>query len=219
VATGVASWLPILAIAVARATRAPNLTYLACVGALDPNVTELHTSSEDLEYLGGRRAEVTIADLFDHARRGRITTVFFGAAEVDGQGHTNMTGSGDLANPGKKFPGVAGACSLRRWVARPVLVVGRHTRRTLVPRVQIASTRDPERRTTLVTDLAVFEVGAPEATLVARHPWTTEEEIADSTGFSYSVVRNLAVTPPPDEATRLAISAIDVRQLRHGLLR
>ncbi len=33
VATGVASPLAILAIAVARATHAPNLTYLACVGS------------------------------------------------------------------------------------------------------------------------------------------------------------------------------------------
>src|SRR5215472_18370282 len=77
VATGVASPLAILAIAVARATRAPNLTYLACVGSLDPEVSHLYRSSEDLGYLDGRRAEVTIPDLFDHARRDRIDTIFF----------------------------------------------------------------------------------------------------------------------------------------------
>src|SRR6476661_3452051 len=86
VATGVASPLAILAIAVARATHAPNLTYIACVGSLDPDLSHLHPSSEDLAYLEGRSAEITIPDLFDHARRKRIDTVFFGAVEVDGEG-------------------------------------------------------------------------------------------------------------------------------------
>src|SRR4029077_6271735 len=54
IATGVASPLAILAIAVARATHAPRLTYLACVGALDPEIATLHACSEDLEYLDGR---------------------------------------------------------------------------------------------------------------------------------------------------------------------
>src|SRR5260221_12942151 len=78
VATGVASPLAILAIALARATHAPHLTYLSCVGAMDPDVRRLFRSSEDLAYLEGRRAEVSIPDLFDHARRGRIDVVFFG---------------------------------------------------------------------------------------------------------------------------------------------
>src|SRR5205085_2796082 len=54
VATGVASPLAILAIAVARATHAPRLTYLACVGSLDPELPQLLPSSEDLGYLRGR---------------------------------------------------------------------------------------------------------------------------------------------------------------------
>ncbi|TMQ02786.1 MAG: glutaconate CoA-transferase, partial [Deltaproteobacteria bacterium] len=115
VATGVASPLAVLAIALARATHAPRLTYLACVGSLNPAVSRLYGSSEDLAYLAGRSAEISIPDLFDHARRGRIDTVFFGAVEVDGAGRTNLSATGSLARPTVKFPGVAGACSLRRW--------------------------------------------------------------------------------------------------------
>src|SRR5205807_3423963 len=77
IATGVASPLAILAIAVARVTHAPRLTYIACVGALDPEIAVLHSCSEDLGYLDGRSGEVTIPDLFDHARRGRIDLMFF----------------------------------------------------------------------------------------------------------------------------------------------
>lgn len=217
VATGVASPLAILAIAVARTTRAPNLTYLACVGSLDPDLPHLHRSSEELAYLDGRTAEITIPDLFDHARRDRVDTIFFGAAEVDGHGRTNMSGAGELERPRVKFPGVAGASSLRRWIRNPVLVVPRQSKRVLVSEVQVATTSDT-RRTTLITDLGVFEVGAPEATLVARHPWATEAEIADKTGFCYQTAPNLPITPLPDAATLAAIRAIDSNDLRRTLV-
>lgn len=218
VATGVVSPLAILAIAVARATHAPNLTYLACVGALDPALPHLHRSSEALDYLAERRAEVSIADLFDHARRQRVDTVFFGAVEVDAQGRTNMSAAGPLRTPSLKFPGVAGASSLRRWVKKPVLLVTKHSKRSLVEAVQVVSTTDPERRTTLITDLATFEVGSGGAVLTGRHPWATEADIAQKTGFSYSTAPHVCVTAAPDAATLHAIRSIDSSGLRHALV-
>lgn len=218
IATGVASPLAILAIAVARATHAPRLTYLACVGALDPEIATLHPCSEDLNYLDGRSGEVTIPDLFDHARRGRIDLMFFGAAEVDAAGDTNLSAAGPLDRPKVKFPGVAGAATLRRWVARPVIVLGRQSKRNLVPKVQVASTTDPGRRTRLLTDLGAFEVGPAGAALVARHPWATEEEIAGRTGFSYETVRPLPVTPAPSPEHLRAIRRVDAGNLRDRLI-
>jgi glutaconate CoA-transferase subunit B len=218
VATGVASPLAILAIAVARATHAPNLTYVACVGSLDPDLSHLHPSSEDLAYLEGRRAEITIPELFDHARRGRVDVIFFGAAEVDGHGRTNMSAAGDLRQPKVKFPGVAGASSLRRWVKKPVLVMPRQSKRSLVPEVQVASTVDPSRPTTLVTDLGVFEVGCPDAMLVGVHPWSTEAEVAERTGFAFTTSPSLAATATPDAATLFAMRAIDRNNLRQTLV-
>ena len=218
VATGVASPLAILAIAVARATHAPRLTYLACVGALDPEIGRLHPCSEDLGYLDGRSGEVSIPDLFDHARRGRVDVMFFGAAEVDAGGDPNLSAAGSLDRPTVKFPGVAGAATLRRWVARPVIVLGRQSRRNLVPRVQVASTSDPHRRTRLLTDLGAFELGPGGAALVARHPWATEEEIAGRTGFSFRTVEPLPVTPAPAPEHVRAIRQIDADGLRDVLI-
>jgi glutaconate CoA-transferase subunit B len=218
VATGVASPLAILAIAVARATHAPNLTYLACVGAMDPDLSHLHRSSEELAYLDGRRAEITIPDLFDHARRGRIDVVFFGAAEVDAEGKTNMSAAGDLRRPKVKFPGVAGASSLRRWVKRPVLVVPRQSKRSLVPEVQVASTVDLARRTTLVTDLAVFEVGPPGPELVGLHPWASEAEVREKTGFAFELSPRVELTSEPDAKTAAALRAIDAHDMRLSLV-
>lgn len=217
VATGVASPLAILAIAVARATHAPNLTYLACVGSIDPDLSRLHRSPEELAYLDGRTGEISIPELFDHARRGRIDTIFFGAPEVDGLGRTNMSAAGSLERPKPKFPGLAGAASLRRWVKKPVLVVPRQSRRNLVPEVQVAST-DDDRRTLLLTDLGVFETGLPEARLVARHEWATEAEISDKTGFRFTTAHDLAITKTPDERTLLAIRSIDREHQRRALV-
>lgn len=220
VATGVASPLAILAIAVAQATHAPNLTYLACVGALDPALTTLHRSSEELAYLEGRRAEVTIPDLFDHARRGRIDVVFFGAAEFDGSGATNMSAAGPLSSPTTKFPGLAGAASLRRWVKKPILVAPRQSKRTLVNRVQVASTSDPERVTRLLTDLGAFELGGRgrRARLVARNAWATLGEIRERTAFDYDIAHDLVVLEAPLRSTREAIRAIDVDGMCLGLV-
>lgn len=218
VATGVVSPLAILAIAVARATHAPALTYLACVGSLDPELPHLHDSSEDLAYLEGRSAEVSIADLFDHARRGRVDTVFFGAAEVDGQGRTNMTAAGSLGQPKVKFPGVAGAATLRQWVRRPVLLVPRQSRRSLVPQVQVVTTQDMNRPVRLITDLGLFELGMGGARLLSRHPWASVEDIRERTGFAFAVPGPLDVTPLPDTRTVAAIRAIDSRNLRDQLV-
>lgn len=218
VATGVASPLAILAIAAARATHAPNLTYIACVGSLDPSLEVLHRDSEDLGYLEGRSAEVSIPELFDHARRGRVDTVFFGAAEVDRSGCTNLSAAGALSRPKVKFPGVAGACSLRRWVHRPVLVVPKQSRRNLVEQVQVASTRDDARPARLLTDLAVFEVGPRGAALLQRQPHATVDAIRGRTGFAFSAADEVPVVAPPPEQLLEAIRRIDRTGLREELV-
>jgi glutaconate CoA-transferase, subunit B len=218
VATGVASPLAILAIAVARATHAPRLTYLACVGSLNPDLPTLYPSSEDLRFLDGRSAEVSIPDLFDHSRRGRVDTVFFGAAEVDGLGRTNMTAAGSLGQPRTKFPGVAGAATLRQWVRRPILIVPRQSRRNLVPQVQVVTTRDDRRPVRLVSDLGVFELGGSGARLLARHPWASVERITERTGFSFQTDAHLPVTPLPDARTVAAIRSIDSQGYRDQIV-
>jgi glutaconate CoA-transferase subunit B len=213
VATGVASPLAILAIELARRSHAPNLTWLACVGSISPRVETLRPCSEDLRYLEGRSGQVTIPDLFDHARRGRIDVMFFGAAEVDAYGATNLTAAGSLDRPKYKFPGVAGAATLRRWVHRPVLTVPQQSRRNLVPRVQIASTSDPCRPIRLLTNLGVFELGPEGATLLSRHAGADLASIHQQTGFEFTFLDPLPVTPEPDLESAHTIRSIDAERL------
>jgi len=218
VATGVASPLAVLAIALARATHAPRLTYLACVGSLNPGVSRLLGSSEDLAYLAGRSGEITIPDLFDHARRGRIDNVFFGAVEVDGDGRTNLSASGSLDRPGVKFPGVVGACSLRRWCKRPVLVVPRQSKRCLVVRVAVSSTSDETRRTRLLTDLGTFTLGAPGAALEAIAPGATLDQVRARTGFGYGHAAALHTLSDPPDPVIDTLDALDPAGFRRELV-
>lgn len=218
VATGVASPLAVLAIALARATHAPRLVYLACVGSLNPAVEQLFGSSEDLAYLAGRTGEVSIPELFDHARRGRVDTIFFGAVEVDGDGGTNLSAIGPLARPTVKFPGVAGACSLRRWSRHPVLVVPRQTRRALVARVTVRSTSDPARATPLLTDLATFRVGPPGAALEAIAPGASLDDVHARTGFAFSIGEPVPVLSEPPPAVVDILEALDPAGYRGELV-
>lgn len=218
VATGVASPLAVLAIALAKATHAPRLTYLACVGSLNPEVTRLLGSSEDLAYLAGRAGEVSIPELFDHARRGRVDNVFFGAVEVDGDGRTNLSAAGSLARPTVKFPGVVGACSLRRWCKRPVLIVPRQTRRALVARVAVRSTEDDARRTRLLTDLGTFTIGPTGAQLEAVTAGVVLDDVRARTGFAYRFAATLHTLPdPPDHVVDL-IASLDPDRFRSALV-
>jgi glutaconate CoA-transferase subunit B len=194
------------------------LTYLACVGALDPELEQLHRSSEDLAWLQGRKGQVALTDLFDHARRGRLDTVFFGAAEVDGRGRTNLSAIGSLASPKVKLPGLAGASSLRRWSKRPIIVVPRQSRRNLVKEVQVASTRDDARPTLLLTDLASFHLAAGGATLVSRAPHASLELVRERTGFEFEFSAPSDVEVPPAEGELLAIRRIDSTGLRDELV-
>ena len=209
VATGVASPLAVLAIALAKATHAPRLTYISCVGSLNPQVSRLMGSSEDLAYLTGRSGDVSIAELFDHARCGRVDTVFFGAVEIDGHGRTNLSAAGPLAQPKVKFPGVVGACSLRRWCKKPIITVPRHTKRCLVAEVNIRSTIDDSRRTRLLTDAAVFSVGPGGAILEALVGSATLADVQARTGFPFAVAAHLAVIGDPPPAIRSVIHALD----------
>jgi glutaconate CoA-transferase subunit B len=131
---------------------------------------------------------------------------------------TNTSAAGSLAHPTVKFPGVVGACSLRRWCKRPVLVVPRHTRRSLVERVAVRSTQDDARRTRLLTDLGAFTVGAGGAVLEAVAPGLALDAVRARTGFPYASAVTLHTLADPPDHVRDAIRALDPDHFRRALV-
>jgi len=219
VVTGLASALPMLAVAVARATHAPRLTYINCVGAVDPEVTTALPTSVDPRLLETAAARLVVSDFFDMARRGRIDVMFFGAAQVDAGSRMNLSCIGDPLRPKVKLPGPAGSTSIRPFVRKVVVLVPRHAPRVLVERVDFASSvpSDRNRETWVVSDLALLRLEAGRLKVDSRHAGTDAGTLRSRTGFALPDADAAKVTAEPTDAEKDAIERLDPHGLRHRL--
>ena len=219
VVTGLASALPMLAVAVARATHAPHLTYINCVGAVDPEVTSALPTSVEPRLLDSAAARLVVSDFFDMARRGRIDVMFFGAAQVDSASRLNLSCIGDPLRPKVKLPGPAGSTSIRPFVRTVVVLVPRHAPRVLVDRVDFASSVPSamNRETWVVSDLALLKLEESRLTVASRHAGTSGETLRSRTGFALPDADEAPVTVEPTDAEKDAIERLDPEGLRHRL--
>ncbi|HEV8121494.1 MAG TPA: CoA-transferase [Candidatus Polarisedimenticolia bacterium] len=217
VVTGLASALPLLAVAVARATHARQMTYVNCVGAVDPPIERALPTSVDPALLERCAARLIVPDFFDLARRGRIDLMFFGAAQIDAEARLNLSCIGDPARPRVKLPGPAGSSTIRPFVRKVVVLSPRHARRTFVERVDFASSVPSERNreTWVVTDLALLRLEAGRLRLQARQGDASFEAIQERTGFALQPGAGAAPEPTADEMR--VIRRLDPEGLRHSL--
>ncbi|MFQ5695680.1 MAG: glutaconate CoA-transferase [Terriglobia bacterium] len=215
VATGVLSWLPMLAIALARATHAPRLTYLNCAGAINPRLRPLPASSTDAALLRRNPYCLRLTDLWEQAAAGRLDLMFFGFAQLDARGESNLSRLAGLNGRARKLPGVAGAFALRQLVAKPVLFCGRHTCRSFVPRVDAVTTVATRKPATVVTDLGVFRLAEGTLEIASLHPTATLNQVEAQTGFPVRRPRRVRPTPPPSPRERRALQELDAKKIRN----
>ncbi len=217
VTTGVASALPMLAIGLAKATCAPRATYINCVGAIDPRGPFASFTSVDVRLLVGCRARITLPDLFDLARQGRVDQMFFGAAQIDRAARMNLTCLGDFARPTFKLPGPAGSSSMRPYVRKVVVYLPRQAARSLVERVDFATSTAAasNSETIVVTDLALLRLQGGELRTVTRHAGVTTEALRASTGFP--IDSGSGTTDEPTVAELQALRKLDPDGIRYRL--
>jgi glutaconate CoA-transferase subunit B len=149
-------------------------------------------------------------ELFDLAGQGRIDLFFLGGGQIDGQANLNLVGTGDWPGTGVRFPGSFGSAFMYFATPRTILFREEHSRRVLVPRVDIVSapgTSPPGvwRRGTaqaLVTGRCVFRFDAHHArfALASVHPGETAQSVRMATGFDFDGDANVPVTPDPTPA-------------------
>jgi glutaconate CoA-transferase subunit B len=149
-------------------------------------------------------------ELFDLAGQGRIDLFFLGGGQIDGQANLNLIGTGDWPGTGARFPGSFGSAFMYLMVPRTILFREEHSRRVLVPRVDIVSAPG-------VSEPGVFRRGTAQALLTGRcvfrfdpararfalasvHPGETAETVRAATGFDYDEPASVPVTPDPTKA-------------------
>lgn len=215
VATGLLSWLPMLAIALARETHAPALKYLNCAGAIGPLLRALPASSTDARLLTDNPYCLRLTDLWDLAARRRIEVMFFGFAQLDGSGRTNLSHLRRRNGHLHKLPGVAGAFALRQLVKTPVLFSPRHSALALVPHVDAVTTVATRDSALLVTDLGVFQLARRRLDVVSLHPTVSLEEVKEKTRFALRCPGHPRTTPPPSAREWRALEKLDPRTIRN----
>ena len=146
-------------------------------------------------------------ELFDLAGQGRIDLFFLGGGQIDGQANINLIGTGAWPGRAARFPGSFGSAFMYLMTPRTILFREEHSRRVLVPRVDIVSAPGVSppgvfRRGTaeaLVTGRCVFRFDPIRArfTLASSHPGQTAGDIRAATGFDYDEPANVPVTPDP----------------------
>ncbi len=149
-------------------------------------------------------------ELFDLAGQGRIDLFFLGGGQIDGQANLNLVGTGAWPGMGVRFPGSFGSAFMYLATPRTILFRAEHSRRVLVPRVDIISAPGVSpagvwRRGTaqaLVTGKCVFRFEAQRArfALASVHPGETVQSVRAATGFDFDTGACVPSTPDPDAA-------------------
>ena len=146
-------------------------------------------------------------ELFDLTGQGRIDLFFLGGGQIDGQANINLIGTGEWPGRAGRFPGSFGSAFMYLMTPRTILFREEHSRRVLVPRVDIVSAPGVSppgvfRRGTaqaLVTGRCIFlfDPARVRFVLASRHPGQTVEVIRAATGFDFDVPQAVPVTPDP----------------------
>jgi glutaconate CoA-transferase, subunit B len=190
VAVGNASPIPATAALLAQARNNSGRPYVSLLGS------RRHTFFTD----GGR-------ELFDCAGQGRIDVFFLSGGQIDGHGNINLVSTGAYDSPQVRFPGSFGSGYLYFTVPRVILFRLKHSRRTLVPRVDFisaagtspANVHRPGGPIALVTNrcLFAFDRAVGGFRLVSVHPGHTLAEVDENTGFQFEQPERVPVTPAP----------------------
>jgi glutaconate CoA-transferase subunit B len=211
---GLASFIPVCAIQLARLTHAPDLTWIPGGSGVDPAAPELTASTFEWPLW---RDSVMYLELYgefwDYVSSARLFRTFcLGAAQIDAYGNANNSVIGRFDRPKVRLPGTAGLADMSTLDRRLIYYVTDHNPRSLVERVDFRSgigylDGNGERAwlgigggpDLVVTNLAVldFEPGSQRMRLKSVHPGVTVEQVLAATGFAPVIPPHVPVTDAP----------------------
>jgi glutaconate CoA-transferase, subunit B len=215
VVNGAASFVPVCAFLLARATHAPDLVWVAGGAGLDARPRRIPAST--LEAPLWHRASMyvrALEDFWPYALNGRWLTKFcVRGAQIDQFGNANNSVIGpDYHRPKVRLPGSAGLGDMGSVGKRLFYWTTTHNRRTLVEKVDFVSCAgwldggDARRRAGLdggpelvVTNLCVmdFHPESKRMRLISTHPGVTVSQVRDATGFELMIDDDVPETIAP----------------------
>jgi glutaconate CoA-transferase subunit B len=230
---GMASFLPVIAFSVARATHAPELVWLAGAIGLEARPTKVPAST--LEAPLWRDAVMYFeqyGDFWTYALNGRWLTKFcVGAAQLDRFGNANNSViGGSFHAPKVRLPGTAGLGDMGSIGKLLYYWNPNHNPRALVERVdfvscagylaggnereQLGLTGGPQ---LVVTNLAVldFHPRSRHMRIQSVHPGVSVDDVQAATGFELLLPDgDVPVTAPPTAHQVALIRAFDPDEMR-----
>jgi glutaconate CoA-transferase subunit B len=204
---GVGSFLPMLAIEVARRTHAPDLVYLNIGGGVDARPEALPFSSSDPALLAGSAGIVDQPEFYQLVMRGGVDVMFMGGVQIDAAGRVNSSVIGEIGRPKVRLPGGGGAAVILPTAHRVILWRARHDRRSFVERLDFVTAAGNVDR--VVTPLCVLRKVGGTLTVESLHPGVTADTVRDDTGFPLPMPEACPTTPPPTPEELAAIGALD----------
>jgi glutaconate CoA-transferase subunit B len=213
---GTFSQIPWVACQMARATRAPNLSF-ACgpSGAVNSRLPNLEWAVSDNRMHQGAEFRSTLEWILDMQGNPKIFDFgFYGGFQIDKFGNLNMAYIGEQKQPKFRGPGTVGTMA-PAWLNRYYLFTQSHNPRVLVDKVDFISGPGfidgpngrknagcPERSkgpSCIVTPICVFDFDeeTKHARLKSVHPGTTVADVKEKTGFKPIIPSHVPTTEPP----------------------
>jgi glutaconate CoA-transferase subunit B len=209
---GVASHMPMVAMALAKRLHAPNLVMLNIPGGVNPaSVAKAGVSSAGGDLLAGAEAYFPLMDIFDLSMRGGLDVAFLGGVQFDVHGNVNASVIGSYRKPKVRLPGGAGSAVLIPTAKKAIIWRTKHDRRTFVEQVDFVTTRGNVWK--IVTPLCVFEYRHGRLRLDSIHYYSSLEEVRENTGFELEA-DEIRTTPAPTAQELAALRQVDPRNLR-----
>lgn len=213
--------LPSTAANLARLTHAPDAVLIYESGPIGAKPLVLPLSIGDGNLAETAETVVSTPEIFRYwLQGGRVDVGFLGAAQLDRFANINTTVVGSYEKPTVRLPGAGGAPEISSS-AKEVLIVVKHSKRTLVNKLDFVTSvgfgtgGDAREKLGLagkgpvavITDFCILRPApvSRELEVASIHPGVDRKTIADSTGWQIRFAEGCGVTeiPGPEELEML----------------
>jgi len=225
--------LPMLAIALAQITNAPNAVCIYEAGSIDGRPKDLPASVGDARCATQSSVAAGLTEAFyGQLHSGYVDLAFLGGAEIDKYGNVNTTVVGDYAAPKKRFTGSGGNPDINSFARRTVFIMVQEKRRFKehVDYITSPGWRIPEwpsgemkskkevygkffngGLSAVITNMAVFRFDEDGIMyLDTVHPGFTPEQVKENCEFDLNMSRCRGVTERPTvEEIELLYKVVD----------